>query len=311
MAFFTLVIPLYNKENFIGRTLNSVLEQTFVDFEVIIVNDVSTDNSLAVAKSFKDKRITIINHDVNKGLSASRNTGIKNANAEYIAFLDADDIWKPKFLEKIYSLIQLYPQASLFATKYEENYPGNVIIDLKIPDLKLSDNHGIIAYFENDLKKPLLSFSSICIQKEVFNKAGYFDESITFGEDIDFYIRANYAFDLAYCNEPHAVYFIHSTDQITQSGLKGKKVPDFDKYEALTKNRPDIKKYLDFHRYAMAKRYKLSGNIKGYSKMLAGLNPANLNYKQKFLLHAPVFILKFIKNLKVQLAKKGINPTTY
>lgn len=311
MAFFTVVIPLYNKENFIGRTLNSVLEQTYTDFKVIIVNDASTDNSLTVAQGYNDERIAIINHDINKGLSASRNTGIKNANTEYIAFLDADDIWKPQFLKKIYSLIQLYPQASLFATKYEENYPGNVTIDLKIPDLQLQDNHGIVAYFENDLKKPLLSFSSICIKKEVFNKAGYFDESITFGEDIDFYIRANYTFDLAYYNESHAVYFIHSTDQITQSGLKGKKVPDFDKYETLTKNRPDIKKYLDFHRYAMAKRYKLSGNSKGYNKMVKGLNLANLNYKQKFLLYAPVFILKFIKSLKVLLTKKGINPTTY
>ena len=119
MPRFSVVIPLYNKEGYILNTINSVLAQTYIDFELIIINDRSTDTSLEIAENIEDSRIQIIQHSVNKGLSASRNTGIKNAKSEYIAFLDADDLWKPTFLEKIDLLITDYPEASLFASKYE------------------------------------------------------------------------------------------------------------------------------------------------------------------------------------------------
>ena len=111
MPKFSIVIPLYNKENYIAETLQSVIEQTFKDFEIIIVNDCSTDKSLETVSDFKDPRINIINHNINSGLSASRNTGIKNAEANYITFLDADDLWKPTFLEKINFLIENYSDA--------------------------------------------------------------------------------------------------------------------------------------------------------------------------------------------------------
>ncbi|SFQ62175.1 glycosyltransferase family 2 protein [Flavobacterium akiainvivens] len=306
MPLFSVVIPLYNKQEFIAATLQSVLAQTVTDFEVIVVNDVSTDGSMAVACSFTDPRIKIFSHPQNKGLSATRNTGIKHAAGTYIAFLDADDLLDASYLEKINLLIKRFPEAGIFGVNYVESWPGSIQIQ---HPFNLST--GIVAnFYESSLRQPIYAPSGLCVKKEVFEKAGYYDETITFGEDVDFNIRANYYFKLAYWHEP-LMTFVHNTGQMTRQGLKGKVVPDFDKYEPLAHNRPDIKRYLDFYRYVFARWYKLEGNTQGYNKMLVNLNPASLNYKQRALLAAPGFVHRLVKKIKNILAKKGVNPTTY
>src|SRR5690606_12962360 len=97
MAFFSIIVPLYNKEKYLKATLKSVLQQTFIDFEIIIVNDGSTDKSLEIAKSFKNERIKIYTQE-NQGVSAARNLGIEKSTSEYCCFLDADDVWKDNHL---------------------------------------------------------------------------------------------------------------------------------------------------------------------------------------------------------------------
>lgn len=305
--FFSVIIPLYNKENYIKATLNSVVLQTFANFEIIIIDDVSTDNSLISAQQINDERIHIISHPVNKGLSASRNTGIKKAKAEIIAFLDADDLWKPDFLEKIHQLVLQYPEASLFATKFEEIYPENVIVTHPF-DVKT----GIINnFFKVSLNQSIYYPSSLCVRKEAFSEIGLYNEFITFAEDVDFNIRAHISHKIAYYNEPLMRYRMASENQITHTSLKNKTITDFDFYEEKYPERKDLKKYLDFHRYVTAKLYKLSDDRKGYKKMLKGIDLNNLNYKQKLLLYAPTFVLKGIKKVKALLIKKGINPTSY
>jgi glycosyltransferase involved in cell wall biosynthesis len=307
MPFFSVVIPLYNKQNFIAATLQSILAQTFTDFEVIVVNDVSTDGSVAVVNTFNDTRIKIVQHTKNSGLSASRNTGVKHASAKYIAFIDADDAWKPIFLTEVKKLIDAYPQAGLYATQYLEVYPNGVEI---AHVHKVA--YGLVPnFFEAGLRQPLYCQSGFCVKKEVFEVAGYYDESITFSEDIDFNIRANYHFKLAYTPQPLTLYYIHQQGQMTVQGLAGKVIPNLDKYEPLAQNRPDIKQYLDFYRYVYARWYKMEGNTSAYKKILGGLTPSNLNYKQRLLLKAPVFALQLLRKVKARLIKKGVNPTTY
>ncbi|MDV6168122.1 glycosyltransferase family 2 protein [Flavobacterium sp. DG1-102-2] len=306
MPFFSVVIPLYNKENFIAETLNSVLAQTFTDFEVIVVDDVSTDGSISVVEKIKDDRIRIIRHEKNKGLSASRNTGIKNADSEMIAFLDADDLWKEEFLESMAGLSKKYPQASMYASKYEEVY-NEVYVEHDF-----SAQEGLVHdFFINNLNQTIYYPSSLCVKKEAFDVIGHYDESITFAEDLDFNIRAHLAVKMAYANRPLMIYRMASENQITHSGLKNRSITDFDKYEALYPARKDLKKYLDFHRYIMAKHYKLDANTQGYKKMLKGIDLSSLNYKQIVLLYAPAFILRAIKRIKGLLIKNGLNPTSY
>jgi len=307
MPFFSVVIPLYNKENFIADTLKSVLAQTFTDFEVIIVNDVSTDNSLGAIDNIIDDRIRIIEHEVNKGLSASRNTGIKNAASDIIAFLDADDLWKPEFLKRIYDLTELYTEASLFASKYQEIY----LNDIKTEHFFATPTGLLDNFFLSNLNQSIYYPSSFCVKKDVLDEIGLYDETITFAEDVDFNIRIHLKFKMAYSDQPLMMYRIVSENQITHSSIKNKVITDFDKYEKLYPERKDLKKYLDFHRYITAKLYKLSDDKKGYKKMLKGISLNSLNYKQIILLFAPAFILKSIKKIKALLIRKGINPTTY
>src|SRR5690606_18820867 len=114
---FSIVIPLYNKEQSVTNTLQSVLNQTFTEFEVVIVNDGSTDNSVEKVEAFNDPRIRLI-HQANAGVSAARNKGIKEANYEWIAFLDADDLWMEDHLQVLNQMIQEYPEYKVFCTSY-------------------------------------------------------------------------------------------------------------------------------------------------------------------------------------------------
>ena len=130
----SVVIPLYNKEKQIAKTLQTVLNQTYQDFEIVIVNDGSTDGSVDEVKKFLNPRIRLINQK-NGGVSAARNRGIEEAKGEYIAFLDADDVWDIEHLEVLYQLILAYPKNGAYATAYRNNIEGathNIILK-KIP----------------------------------------------------------------------------------------------------------------------------------------------------------------------------------
>ncbi|NIA10441.1 MAG: glycosyltransferase, partial [Nitrospiraceae bacterium] len=121
------VIPLYNKAPYIQRALRSVLAQIFQDFEIIVIDDGSTDDGAQIVKSIPDKRIRLIQQE-NAGVSAARNRGIKEAKGDLIAFLDADDAWKSEFLETILRLKKKFPEAGAYATAYEMVFPSGKIV---------------------------------------------------------------------------------------------------------------------------------------------------------------------------------------
>lgn len=118
---YSVVIPLYNKEHYIAGTLRSVLTQTFPDYEVIVVDDGSTDHSLQACKEVRSDKIRVV-QQVNQGVSAARNKGIELAAGEYICFLDADDTWHPDYLQNIETIVQKYPQSDIFVTAYRIIY---------------------------------------------------------------------------------------------------------------------------------------------------------------------------------------------
>lgn len=158
--FFSVVIPLYNKQNYIKETIKSVLNQTFQDFEIVIVNDGSKDDSVKVVESIQDDRIKLV-HQENSGVSVARNMGIKEANAKYIAFLDADDLWLPEFLQTIYELIQNFPDAGLYATAYKKSILKNALnsIDLS-KDIRLIYGEDVLLFAEVLVKsKKIVSIS--------------------------------------------------------------------------------------------------------------------------------------------------------
>ncbi|CCG53752.1 Glycosyl transferase, group 2 family protein [Flavobacterium indicum GPTSA100-9 = DSM 17447] len=310
MPYFSIIVPLYNKESFVRDALNSILKQTYTDYEVIIVNDASTDDSAIVAETFLSEKIRIIQHDKNKGLAAARNTGIQNATSNFITYLDADDVWKPTFLEHIFSLTQEFSEAKIFATNYEEIWGTTLKIPVNGSENLDSNFKGYIDFFALNLKQGIYCHGSVCFHKSVFEKIGLYNEEIQFSEDLDFNIRANYHFKLAYSNSPQMIYFMQTSNQITNSSIKNKTIPNFDEYEVWAKNRPNLKRYLDFERYVLGKRLKKDYDSR-WKKVISPIHKENLNWKQALLLRLPRFILLTIDSIKILLLKFNIKISTY
>lgn len=192
----SVVIPLYNKEMYIRDTIKYVLDQSFQEFELIIVNDGSVDESVSIVKEFDDPRVKLINQQ-NKGVSSARNRGISEAKYNYVAFLDADDKWLSNHLEEIYKLIcDFEHQAGAFVTNFARAYvDGSFVNNRKYNEL----HRGIIKnYFKKVLKKGVIHSSSVCIKKSVFNEIGLFVEKFSYGEDIDLWNRIARKYMIAY-----------------------------------------------------------------------------------------------------------------
>lgn len=202
----SVVIPLYNKAKHIKITLDSVLTQTYQDFEVIVVNDGSTDGSEKVVMQYNDPRIRLINQE-NKGVSAARNRGIAEAKGELIAFLDADDEWLPEHLTAVVRLRNKYPECGLYATAYYVvNRKGKKFVPsfYGIPQYPWE---GILSnYFRIALTSDPVWTSAAAVPKKVFAICGFFPVGIKTGEDIDMWCRIALKFPIAFSTTPNAVY---------------------------------------------------------------------------------------------------------
>lgn len=186
--FFSIVIPLYNKSYSIVNCIQSVLSQTYQKFEVIVVNDGSTDNSLSiVSSSFSDeiaRDIIKVIDQPNQGVSVARNNGAQAAQSNFICFLDADDKWKPDFLTNLKSLIDDYPDAVLFCLQHETQQGQH---GKPIPNKCYfkSDFKGYVPnFYKASLVGSIANFSKSCIKKDSLKDVGYFPEGEVAGEDL-------------------------------------------------------------------------------------------------------------------------------
>src|SRR5690606_20866460 len=119
---FSVVIPLYNKELSIRNTIQSVLNQSYQNFEILIINDGSVDGSVDIVKNIKDERIRL-NHQNNKGVYSARNKGIQEAKSEWIAFLDGDDLWEINHLEEVIKTMKVHPTEKVYVTSFQYSDP--------------------------------------------------------------------------------------------------------------------------------------------------------------------------------------------
>lgn len=175
---FSVIIPLYNKELSIKNTLQSVLDQSYSNFEIVIVNDGSTDNSVQVVSGIKDSRIRLI-HQENQGVSAARNRGIKEAKNEWIAFLDGDDYWKNNHLKETVSMIKKFPTVKVFATTWEHTTSSGPRILENRPQIYKVEN-----YFKEAWEEVILWTGVVAVKKACFKEVGGFDENLKYGEDL-------------------------------------------------------------------------------------------------------------------------------
>lgn len=183
---FSVVIPLYNKEHYIEKTIRSVLAQTCPDYEVIVVDDGSKDSSLALAKKFEGGNIRVIAQE-NQGVSVARNTGILNASGKYICFLDADDEWRPDYLATIQSLTDKYPESAIFVTAYAVNM-GNGKVN---HSTRLEPETGCLPSYWLTLAKgyDFVWTSATTMRRDTLIQAGLFKPGEKIGQDLDMWAR--------------------------------------------------------------------------------------------------------------------------
>lgn len=203
----SVVIPLYNKEQSIPSTLQSVLKQTYQDFEIVIVNDGSTDHSVEEVAKVTDPRIRLI-HQKNAGVSAARNRGIEEAGGEYIAFLDADDEWKSDYLKIQYKLTQKYPECCVFACNYEFKDTQGKVTPTIIRKLPFKGEDGILSnYFEvSSCSHPPICSISIMVKKNAIQSIGGFPIGIKSGEDLLTWARLACRYSIAFYTIPLATF---------------------------------------------------------------------------------------------------------
>ena len=186
----SIILPSYNYENYIGKTIDSVLNQSYPNWELIIIDDGSMDNSLDVIKRYKDKRIHLFTQK-NKGVSSTLNRGIRNSSGKYICFLDADDKYHPDKLDAQVEYMNsgfdiVTTQVQVIDDKDEESPIEHFKMTWNLYDKKEIFGEDRVANF---LYKNYFCKSSLMIRKELFNKYGYFDPRLITAYDLDLWLR--------------------------------------------------------------------------------------------------------------------------
>jgi glycosyltransferase involved in cell wall biosynthesis len=224
-----VIIVTYNYGHFLGEAIQSVLDQTFQDWETIVVDDGSTDNTKEVVAAFADPRIHYV-YQENRGNPAARNTALKRAAGEYIAFLDADDIWFPEKLRK--QVTQLDGLASTVGLVYGDVYLFN------------HDDGAILGRFLRGRRPPtgrvftqllepdgwFISDTASLIRREVFDTVGLYDESLRTYEDWEMWVRIASAYEVDAVNEPLARCRRHGNNL-------GKRVEDMYQHGLVARNK--------------------------------------------------------------------------
>lgn len=195
---FSIIVPLYNKAQFVQRAIDSVMGQSFREFEVIVVNDGSTDGGEKMLKGYGEK-IKLITQ-TNQGVSLARNRGIYESRYPWIAFLDADDFWQPNYLETMYQGIAQFPQAGILGCSYSQSLEG----------LDKSDLQGwfqVDDYFKRAIVNTLFFTSATVIKKSFFLENPGFDRDLSRGEDLDVWFRGALFFGKPVYNFSKLVFY--------------------------------------------------------------------------------------------------------
>lgn len=226
MPLVSVVIPLYNKEPHIKRAIDSILAQKIQDFEIIVIDDGSTDKSADIVKSFTDPRIRLIQQE-NAGVSAARNRGVQEAKTDMIAFLDADDEWKPEFLETILRLRKNHPEAGAYAAAYEKCDENGITIRIDYREIPSAPWEGLLqSYFLTAaLGKMPISASSVCVPKTILLKYGGFQEGVWVWEDSELWGKIALQHEIAFSQKVGSVYHTEAVNRACNRKLPVKEHP--------------------------------------------------------------------------------------
>ncbi len=263
-ASISVVVPLCNKATCIGRAIRSIQEQTVPCREILVVDDGSTDGGHRVVEGIQDPRIKLLRQP-NQGCSAARNRGIAEAQGKLIAFLDADDEWKPWFLEIIVSLWTHHSEAGAYATAYEIREPDGRVHTPSYREIPPAPWEGIIPnYFRSSLWVNPMWTSAVAIRREVFDTVGRFVLCPGVGEDAELWGRIALRYPIAFCWRIGAVYHREAENRFCETVFTH--VFASDCFERAMRSQevpphllPDAREFLARERLTAASRYILNG----------------------------------------------------
>ncbi|ASJ21518.1 beta-1, 3-galactosyltransferase [Brachyspira hampsonii] len=237
----SVILPVYNIENYVGKCLDSVINQTLKDIEIICVNDCSTDNSENIIKKYikKDNRIKLINHNENQGLGFSRNTGMYNSNSDYLVFIDPDDFVSSNFVEELYNTALKYDADMVFTNNmYTVNEKNGYIkpfyhnrINIWKKKFKNTWNEGISNFNVNTPEKentpeyPLVSAVNKIFKKTFLEKNKLIYSKYRIAEDVDFFYRFLVHNPKMYYNNNAKYYYLQRSTSLAGSVHTTKKIP--------------------------------------------------------------------------------------
>ncbi len=208
MPLVSVIIPTYNRAAVLKRAIRSVLDQTFRDFELIVVDDGSTDSTPELLARFDGKLRPIFQE--NRGAAAARNTGIRHSTGELVAFLDSDDEWLP---DKLVRQITLFdPNRHAFVCHTEEIWLRD---GTKVPQKAIHRKQGG-QFFERAIERCLISPSSVMISRSLLDEVGWFDEELPAAEDYDLWLRITAFHEVDFVPEPLVVKHGGAPDQLSR-----------------------------------------------------------------------------------------------
>ena len=264
--FFSVIIPLYNKAPYVRKAVESVVGQTFADWELWVVDNGSTDESSEIVAEFTDSRVRTVRLEDNIGPGAARNKGVELSTAPWICFLDADDWWEPTFLEEMAGLVGRHPDAGIYGTSYCIVKNGKKrVAPIGVDDSFTEGEINYCRVYAKTLCMPLTSIS-VCIPRAVFDTTGGFPANIRLGEDFLLWIRIALNHKVVLLNKPLSNYNQDVDD--TYRGTHHLHDPKvhmlwhLNDLESFEQTNPDYKQLVDnlrtysLHLYLLDRRYR-------------------------------------------------------
>lgn len=298
MPHFSVIIPLYNKAPYIRKTVESVLGQTFGDFELIIVDNGSNDGSSEIVSQFNDPRLSVHLMEENIGVSNARNKGVKLSSAPYVTFLDADDWWESTFLEEMKGLIERHPNAGIYGTGYYIVKNGKKhIAPIGVKEDFLEGEINYCQVYAKTLCMPLTSIT-VAMPRTIFDELGGFPPNIKLGEDFILWVHVALKHPVVLLNKPLSNY--NQDVDASFRGTHNKRYdPDtfmtfhFDQFRLEEERNHDLKVLLDRIRvYTLMIFRKNNLYPDSVKREIAKVNFTNVDSIYKFYYNAPYWVVK-------------------
>ncbi|MHA1491430.1 MAG: glycosyltransferase family 2 protein [Promethearchaeota archaeon] len=305
----SVIITLFNKAPYIKRAIESVQNQTVNDFEIIVVNDGSTDNGPDIVQSIKDERIILINQK-NQGVSKARNRGVKESQSEFITFLDADDEWMENHLGTLLQLKEKFPQAGAYSSTYITCNEGGKLKRIKYKNIPRAPWEGIIPnYFKSAIEGAApVATGVVGIYKNIFFEMSGFDEYAIQGEDLDLWARVATKYPIAFSWDIGVIYHMEAPNRICSNLqpiryhpliVNGKK--SIRNHEIPLEILPFFKEYIAKKEIEVAARNILVGDMNTARKMIDQIETKKFFF-EKFKCHVysrlPPQVYRFIYRWK-------------